>query len=115
MEGGQGCLLGLPPTAKPHQPTLTVRPNTPTEPVASSLRLDLHGSAVLLNSSGNDDKVAASHVLLSLYDLSDRANGVDNGSARLVRRECLQRLQRAVAIRIAGERKHIGLLGLEPG
>ena len=70
---------------------------------------------MLLNRSGNDDQIAASHVLLSLYDLSDWANGVDNGSACLVRRECLQRLERTIAIRIRGERKHIGVPGGEPG
>src|SRR6266700_3194819 len=77
--------------------------------------LDLDRSSVLLSGPRNDHEVAAWHVVLPPHDLSDRADGVDNGGARLVRPECLQRLQGTVATRIVGEREHIGLHGLQPG
>src|SRR6266700_2915114 len=77
--------------------------------------LDLDRSSVLLSGPRYDHEVAAWHVVLSPHDLSDRADGVDNGGARLVRPECLQRLQGAVSTRIVGEREHIGLHGLQPG
>lgn len=73
--------------------------------VHSSLRLDLNGRTVLRSGPRNDHEVAAWQVVLSLHDLSDRADGVDNLGARLVRREFLQRLQGTTAIRIPGERE----------
>src|SRR6266478_8167339 len=83
--------------------------------VPSSLRLNLNGRAVLLSSPRNDHEAAAWRDVLSLHDLSDRANCVDNGGPRLVRRECLQRLQGTTTIGILGEREHIGMHGLKPG
>src|SRR5258706_7572777 len=79
-----------------------------------ALFLDLNGSPVLLSGPRNDHEVAAWHVVLSLHDLSDRADGVDNGGARLVRRECLQQLEGTTAIGILGEREHVGMHGLPP-
>jgi threonine/homoserine/homoserine lactone efflux protein len=63
--------------------------NVPLANVPSSLRLNLNGRAVLLSGSRNNHEVAAWLVVLSLHDLSDRADSVDNGCSRLVCRESL--------------------------
>ena len=79
-----------------------------------SLRLDLHGSAVLVGGTGSDDEITALHPLLSLHNLADRADRVDDRCARRIRRECRQWLQDATTVRSIRERKHEGLLRLEP-
>ena len=49
-----------------------------------ALCLDLNGRTVLSGSDRNDHEVAAWHVVLSLDDLPNRADSVDDGGAEMV-------------------------------
>jgi hypothetical protein len=80
-----------------------------------SLRLDMNGSTELLSGPRNDHEVAGRHVVFSLHYLSDRADCVDDGSARRIGHELRQRFQGTTTIGIAGEREHIAMIGIEAG
>ncbi len=78
-----------------------------------SLCQDLNGITVLLSSPRNDNEISGWHVVL--YYLSDRSDCVDDGGARRVGLELLQRPQGTTTIGIEGEREHVGMIGIEPG
>src|SRR5260221_6723508 len=81
-----------------------------------SLRRDLNldRSAMLVRTAGNDHQIAALQLRLSLHDLPDRADCIDDRGTRRIGRECRQRLQDAAAIRPLREREHVGMVRLEP-
>src|SRR5260370_30255995 len=81
----------------------------------ASLSLHLDRSPVLLGGPGGDHQVTPRALVLAAHQLTDRPDRVDDGRARRIRHEALQRLERAAAGRLARQRQHVTLSRLEPG
>src|SRR5438105_7336636 len=76
-------------------------------------RLDLHGNAVLPGVAAQNDEIAALDALLSVHDLSNGSDGVDDGRAGRIRREFRERFARTATVRLSREREHIFLFRRE--
>src|SRR5205823_14114372 len=75
----------------------------------ASLSLHLDRSPVLLGGPGGDHQVTPRALILAAHQLTDRPDRVDDGRARRIRHEALQRLERAAAGRLARQRQHVRL------
>ena len=77
--------------------------------------LDLNGTAVAIAGTGEDHQIARGGLVLAAHQLADRSDCIDDGCARRVGHEILQRLQHAGARWLTRERKHIWLSRLKAG
>src|ERR1700758_4128887 len=81
----------------------------------SSWDLHLHRRAKLRTACWHDREIARLCFNITLHELPNRTDGIDDRRTSGVRHEGLQRLQCARAIRVLGERKDVGLLRLQSG
>src|SRR5260370_38427767 len=75
----------------------------------ASLSLHLDRSPVLVGGPGGDHQVAPRALFLATDQLTDRPDRVNDGCARRIRPEALQRLERATTGRLARHLTHVQL------